>query len=79
MLVILSPTVSKGPEVRMHMQCAVASNQIAGPGMQTLGFLLSPLPCSQITFFPSEASLSGAELSRRQPVGAQKGIQLMLK
>lgn len=71
MSVLISPTGSQGPGVRMHnVVYAVASDQIAGPGCRQ--FPLSPLPSSQVSFFPSEASLVGAEVSRRQPVGGRQ-------
>lgn len=63
------------PRARGEMHNVVyaeASDQVAGSGCRQ--FPLSPLPSSQVSFFSSEASLVGAEVSRRQPVTGAGGV-----
>ena len=72
-IVVISPTASQGPELRM--QDVATRSHVAGPGTHTLLFLL---PCSQTPFFSLEAPGGGGTTHEAAggAEGASAGAQI---
>lgn len=79
MTVIISPSGSKGPGMRMQdIGLDQEPDGWTDQGGEVWPFYPAHCPVLGMPFFPSEASLRGPEFSSRHPGREQKGLLLML-